>query len=77
MATWIEDHLDDLVFKYAAEDDCSAEEWCDRAILFVVRERYWLDNSIQESKRNLPTDCWYQGCQREFDHQGAHDLLAP
>lgn len=77
MTTWIEDNIHDLVGKYAQEDDCTVEEWERRAVLFVVRERYWLDNAIQEAKKNLPTDCWFQDCKRPFDHLGLHDLLTP
>lgn len=72
MATWIEDNIYDLVGKYAEEDSCSVEEWERRAVLFVVRERYWLDNAIQEAKALLPEACWYQDCVLPFDHSGIH-----
>lgn len=75
MGTFIEDNLYDFVGKYAQEDNCTVEEWERRAVFYVVRERYWLDNAIQEAKKNLPTDCWFQGCKLAFDHLGTHEFI--
>ena len=40
MSAWLDEHLDELIEQYAAEDSCSPEAWRARAIRYVVMRRY-------------------------------------
>jgi len=51
--SWILEHLDELVEQYAAEDRCTPDQWRQRAISQVVRERYALQEAIAEAKARI------------------------
>lgn len=43
--TYIEEHLEELVERYASEDHCTPEVWRQRALLSVVRTRYCTEDT--------------------------------
>jgi hypothetical protein len=37
--TWLEEHLDEVIAHFAAEDGCTVEHWKDSAVYSVARTR--------------------------------------
>lgn len=48
--TWLEEHLDEKIAQWATEDGCTADEWRERAIYYVARQRYIGEQAMKKMR---------------------------
>lgn len=50
--TWLEEHQEAVMARYAAEDGCTVEEWKQRAVYYVLRQR-WTKEPAEHRERDI------------------------